>query len=79
MSCMMCVSVEMIFHWSLLLTLDWENEPELKETTVNNFQLRDYRSIKQWVDERQVCKTIRQKRMGFSISSLDVTKNDYPL
>ena len=79
MSCMMCVSVEMIFHWALLLTLDWENEPELKETTVNNFQLRDYRSIKQWVYERQVCKTIRQERMGFSISSLEVTKNDCSL
>ena len=54
MSCMMSASVEMIFHWALLWTLVWENESELKETTVRDFQLRDYRSINRWVYVRTV-------------------------
>ena len=48
--------------WALLWTLVWENESELKETTISNFQLRDYRyKWEEWVSE-----AIRQKRTGFS-------------
>ena len=42
MRCMMSVSVEIIFYRTLLIISVWENEPKLKETTVNHFALRHY-------------------------------------
>ena len=38
----MSVSVEIIFYRALLIISVWENEPKLKETTVNHFALRHY-------------------------------------
>ena len=42
MRCMMSVSVEIIFYRTLLIISVWENEPKLKDTTVNHFALRHY-------------------------------------
>ena len=46
MKCMMSASVEIIFYRERLIILVWENEPKLKEMTVNYFVLRHHWSIK---------------------------------
>ena len=40
MKCMLSASVEIISYWAWLIISVWENEPKLKETTVNHFALR---------------------------------------
>ena len=38
----MWASVEIIFYWAWIIISFWENEPKLKETTVNHFAWRHY-------------------------------------
>ena len=45
MKCMMSVSVDIIFICALLTISVWENEPKLKERTVNYFVSRHHWSI----------------------------------
>ena len=40
--CMMSASVEIVLYWAWLKISVWENEPKLKETTVNYFALRHH-------------------------------------
>ena len=40
MKCMLSASVEIVSYWAWLIISVWENEPKLKETTVNHFALR---------------------------------------
>ena len=42
MKCMLSASVEIISYWARLIISVWENEPKLKETTLNHFALRHY-------------------------------------
>ena len=46
--CAMSASVEIIFFWAWLIILVWENEPKLKETTVNYFEFRHQRSTEEY-------------------------------
>ena len=46
--CAMSASVEIIFFWAWLIILVWENEPKLKETTVNYFEFRHHQSIEEY-------------------------------
>ena len=46
--CAMSASVEIIFFWAWLIILVWENEPKLKETTVNYFESRHHQSIEEY-------------------------------
>ena len=67
MKCMMSASVEIIFYWVQLIILVGENEPKLKEMTVNYFVLRHQWSIEEYTCENsESVKTICQNRMGFS-------------
>ena len=45
----MSASIEIIFFraW-LIIILVWENEPKLKETTVNYFEFRHQQSIEEY-------------------------------
>ena len=42
MKCMLSASVEIISYWAWLKISVWENEPKLKEATINHFALRHY-------------------------------------
>ena len=44
----MSASVEIILFWAWLIIFVWENEPKLKETTVNYFESRHLRSIEEY-------------------------------
>ena len=44
----MSASIEIIFFWAWLIILVWENEPKLKETTVNYFEFRHQQSIEEY-------------------------------
>ena len=68
MKCMLSASVEIISYWAWLIISVWENEPKLKETTVNHFALRHYRWIEVYTcsEHGKSVKTIRQNRMSFS-------------
>ena len=44
----MSASVEVIFFWAWLIILVWENEPKLKETTVNYFKFRHHQSVEEY-------------------------------
>ena len=67
MKCAMSASVEIIFFWAWLIILVWENEPKLKETTVNYFEFWtspvDWRVYTwyQWISKSRC-----QNPMGFS-------------
>ena len=67
--CAMSALVEIIFFRAWLIILVWENEPKLKETTVNYFELRHH----QWIEEytRDKCELVNQDaRMYVGIGSL---------
>ena len=49
--CMMSASVEFIFYWARLIISVWDNEPKLKETTVNYLALRHHWSIEEYTLE----------------------------
>ena len=68
MKCMLSASVEIISYWAWLIISVWENEPKLKETTVNHFALRHYRWIEVYTcsEHGKSVKTIRQNCMSFS-------------
>ena len=72
MKCMMSASVEVIFYWAWLIILVWENEPKLKETTVNYFVLRYHWWVEEYTRENsESIKKICQNHRDFSyISSL---------
>ena len=63
----MPVSFEMLFYGTWMTTSTWENEPKLKETMVNNFQMGYHWAIERvytwghWVNE-----TICQNCMALS-------------
>ena len=44
----MSASVEVIFFWAWLIILVWENEPKLKETTVNYLEFRHHHSVEEY-------------------------------
>ena len=44
----MSASVEVIFFWAWLIILVWENEPKLKETTVNYLEFRHHQSDEEY-------------------------------
>ena len=46
--CAMSASVEIIFFWAWLIILVWENEPKLKETTVNYLEFRHHQSDEEY-------------------------------
>ena len=67
--CAMSELVEIIFFRAWLIILVWENEPKLKETTVNYFELRHH----QWIEEytRDNSELVNQDaRMYVGIGSL---------
>ena len=47
MRCMMSASVKIIWYWAWLIISVWQNEPILKETTVNYPKLRHHRSTEE--------------------------------
>ena len=44
----MSASVEVIFFWAWLIILVGENEPKLKETTVNYLEFRHHQSVEEY-------------------------------
>ena len=78
--CVMSASVESIFFWAWLIIFVWENEPKLKETTVNDFEFRHQQSIQEYT--RDNSKLVNQDaRIVWAslISSLEVARYDYLL
>ena len=77
MKCMLSASVEIISYCAWLIISVWENEPKLKETTVNHFALRQF-----WCIEVYTCskhKSVKQfARIVWAslISSLEVSRYD---
>ena len=77
MKCSMSVSVEIIFYWTWLITLVWENEPKLKEKTVNYFALRHHRSIDGYTREKgESVKKYSRIVWASLISPLEVVRYD---
>ena len=62
----MSASVEIIFFWAWLVILIWENEPKLKETTVNYFEFRHQQSTRVYTWYQWISKSRRQNHMDFS-------------
>ena len=75
--CMMSASVEFIFYWARLIISVWDNEPKLKETTVNYFALRHHWSIEEYTREHSES-VKRYTRIAWAslISSLKVARYD---
>ena len=78
MKCILSASVEIISYWAWIIISVWENEPKLKETTVNRFALRHY-----WWTEVYTCsehgKSVKlYARIVWAslISSLEVARYD---
>ena len=78
MKCMMSVSVEIIFYWAWLIISVWENEPKLKETTVNHFALRHYWWIEVYAcsEHGNLVKQYARIVWASFISSLEVARYD---
>ena len=75
--CAMSASVEMIFFWVWLITWVWENEPKLKETTVNYFESRHHQSIKEYThDNSELVHQDARIVWASLISSLKVSSYD---
>ena len=54
----MSASAEITFYWAWLIISVWENEPKLKETTINYFELRPHWLIKEYTREKS--ETVKQ-------------------
>ena len=78
MKCMMSASVEIIFYWAWLITSVRENEPKLKETTVNHFALRHYWWIEVYTCSEHSESVKQYARIVWAslISSLEVARYD---
>ena len=73
----MSASVEVIFFWAWLIILVWENEPKLKETTVNNFEFRHQQSIEECTrDNSELVNQDARIVWASLISSLEVARYD---
>ena len=81
MKCMLSESVEIISYCVWLMISVWENEPKLKEKTVNNFALRHLRHY-WWIEvytRSEHGKSVKQyARIVWAslISSLEVARYD---
>ena len=75
MKCAMSASVEIIFFWAWLIILVWENEPKLKETTVNYFEFRHHQSIEECTrDNSELVNQDARIQWASLISSLEVAR-----
>ena len=75
--CAMSASVEIIFFWAWLIILVWENEPKLKETTVNYFESRHHQSIEEYTrDNSELVNQDARIVWASLISSLEVSRYD---
>ena len=71
----MSASVEIIFFWAWLIILVWENEPKLKETTVNYFESRHHQSIEEYRrDNSELVNQDARIVWASLISSLEVAR-----
>ena len=71
----MSASVEIIFFWAWLIILVWENEPKLKETTVNYFESRHHHSIEEYTrDNSELVNQDARIVWASLISSLEVAR-----
>ena len=78
MKSVISASLEIIFFWAWLIISVCENEPKLKETTVNYFVLRYQRSLEEYTRENGEI-VIQEARIVWAslTSSLEVTRYDY--
>ena len=75
--CAMSASVEIIFFWAWLIILVWENEPKLKETTVNYFEFRHHQSIEEYTrDNSELVNQDARIVWASLISSVEVSRYD---
>ena len=75
--CAMSASVEIIFFWAWLIILVWENEPKLKETTVNYFESRHHQSIEEYTrDNSELVNQDARIVWASLISSVEVSRYD---
>ena len=73
----MSSSVEILFFWAWLIILVWENEPKLKETTVNYFEFRHHSSIGEYTSDGSELVNQDVRIVWASlISSLEVARYD---
>ena len=74
----MSASVEIICYWAWLIISVWENEPKLKETTVNHFALRHYWWIEVYAcsEHGNLVKKYARIVWASFISSLEVARYD---
>ena len=73
----MSASVEIIFFWAWLVILVWENEPKLKETTLNYFEFRHQQSIGEYTrDNSELVNQDVRIVWASLISSLEVARYD---
>ena len=78
--CAMSASVENIFFWARLIILVRENEPKLKETTVNYFEFRHQQSFEDCtLDTSELVNQDARIVWASLISSLEVARYDYLL
>ena len=78
MKCAMSASVEIIFFWAWLIILVWENEPKLKETTVNYFEFRHHQSIEEYTsDNSELVNKDARIVWASLISSLEIARYDF--
>ena len=75
--CSMSASVEILFFWAWLIILVQENEPKLKETTVNYFEFKHHPSIEEYRSDRSELVNQDARIVWASlISSLEVARYD---
>ena len=73
----MSASVKVIFFWAWLIILVWENEPKLKETTVNYFEFRHHRSVEEYAcDSGELVNQDARIVWASLISPLEVARYD---
>ena len=74
--CAMPASVEIIFFWAGMIILVWENEPKLRETTVNYIEF-GHQSIEEYRRDNNVLVNQEARIVWASfISSLEVARYD---
>ena len=78
MKCILSASVEIISYWAWIIISVWENEPKLKETTVNRFALRHYRWTEVYTcsEHGKSVKLYARIVWASLISSLEVARYD---
>ena len=73
----MSASVEILFFWAWLIILVWENEPKLKETTVNYFESGHHQSFEEYTRDNSELVNQDARIVWASLtSSLDVSRYD---